>query len=128
MARGEELALFLLRLGRQQVLEGIVHDAQIRAHQAHALDGADAHLKVAFGQFDVLAFLEDAGPLFAGFVKQVIDTVVGDLGIDGFAELDDLVRPILKRLLLVPNLGEDQLEYFVELVLLLSARTNSSKS
>ena len=117
MARREKLAFLLLGLGGQQVLEGIVHDAQVRAHQAHALDGADAHLKMALGQFDVLACFEDAGPLFAGFVKEAVDAVVGNLGVKRFAELDDLVLAILQRLFLVPDLGEDQLEDFVELVL-----------
>jgi hypothetical protein len=49
MARREELPLLLLGLGRQQVFEGIVHDAQVRAHQPHTLDGANTHLQVALG-------------------------------------------------------------------------------
>ena len=71
---------------------------------------------MALGQFDVLAFLEDAWPLFASFVEEVIDAVVGDFGVERLAEFDDFVRPLLQRLFLIPNLGEDQLENFIEFV------------
>ena len=117
MARGEELAFLLLGLGGEQIFEGVVHDAQVRAHEPHPFDGADADLKMALGQLNVLALLEDAGPLVAGFVEEAVDAVVGDLGVQCLAELDHLVPPSLHRLLLVPDLGEDQLKDLVELIL-----------
>ena len=77
MAGREKLALLFLGLGGQQVLEGIVHDPQVRSQQPCALDGPHADLQVALGQLDVLTVAEDAGPLPAGLVKQGVDPVVG---------------------------------------------------
>ena len=75
MARSEELAFLLLRLGGEQVFEGVIHDAQVGTHEAHALDGADADLQVALGQLDVFAFFEDAGPLLACLLEQAVDAI-----------------------------------------------------
>jgi hypothetical protein len=61
--------------GWKQILESIIHDAQIRSQQADTLDGADAYLEVSFGEFDIFSQHENAGPFFGGFGKEVVDAV-----------------------------------------------------
>lgn len=72
---------------------------------------------MALGQLDILVFSEDAGPLLAGLLEQAVDAIKGNVGVQRFTELDGLVLAVFQRLFLVPNLGEDQLEDLVELVL-----------
>src|SRR5258708_32831240 len=72
---------------------------------------------MSLGRIDARGCLENAWPLFAGIVEEVVDAVVSDFGIECLTKFDDLVLPVLLRFLLVPDLGEDQLEDFVKLIL-----------
>lgn len=117
MAGCEKLTFLLFGLRRQEILKGIIHNAQVRTHEPHTLDGTNADLKVPLGKFDVLSFLEDARPLLAGFLKQPVDPVVGDVWVYGFTEFNCFISFfILLGFLLIPNLGKDKLEYLVEFV------------
>ena len=55
-----------------------------------------------------------AGP---GSGREAVDAVKSDIGVERLAKLNDFVFPVLLRLFLVPDLGEDELEDFVELIL-----------
>src|SRR5690606_7346066 len=110
-----ELPLLLLGLRRQQVLEGVVHDAEVRAHEAYALERTDADLEMILAELDVLVFVEDPFPLLAGAAKEGIDTAVGDLRVLGLLEFNDLALTI-DRFFLVPDFCEDQLKDLIELV------------
>ena len=49
MARGEELAFFLLGLGGEQVFEGVIHDAQVGAHETNSGNWPYTDLQMALG-------------------------------------------------------------------------------
>ena len=76
-----------------------------------------ADLQVALSQIDVVALFRNAGPFLAGFVEEIVDAVKSNFRVDGLAELNHFILAIFQRLFLIPNLGEDQLEDFVELIL-----------
>ena len=68
---GREILAFLA-LGRlvHEILEGVVDDVEIGVEKLPFLQGPDADLQMIGREPDAVVLRKDAGPFFAGIVKQ----------------------------------------------------------